>query len=147
MPTPTVTPPFQPGHTYSNKATPPDGATPWSKDIQTITGRKGFICFTLFCLFFFVFQWFALLYCCSLLKKVRTGMQTVQESVGRSGYRSDGGCYLLARSVCLLSLLSYRTQDHQSMMETPTVRLIFSHSSSLIEKMFYSMISWRHFLN
>ena len=28
---------FQPGHTYSNKATPSDGATPWSKDIQTIT--------------------------------------------------------------------------------------------------------------
>ena len=38
MPTPTVTHPFQPGHTYPNKATPPDGATPWSKDIQTITG-------------------------------------------------------------------------------------------------------------
>jgi hypothetical protein len=37
MPTPTVTHPFQPGHIYSNKATPPDGATPWSKDIQTIT--------------------------------------------------------------------------------------------------------------
>ena len=37
MPTPTVTHPFQPGHTYSNKATPPDGATPRSKDIQTIT--------------------------------------------------------------------------------------------------------------
>jgi hypothetical protein len=37
MPTPTVTHPFQSGHTYSNKATPSDGATPWSKDIQTIT--------------------------------------------------------------------------------------------------------------
>jgi hypothetical protein len=37
MPTPTVTHAFQPGHTCSNKATPPDGATPWSKDIQTIT--------------------------------------------------------------------------------------------------------------
>ena len=37
MPTPTVTHPFQPGHTYSNKATPPNGATPWSKNIQTIT--------------------------------------------------------------------------------------------------------------
>jgi hypothetical protein len=33
-----VTQPFQPGHTYSNKVTPSDGATPWSKDIQTITG-------------------------------------------------------------------------------------------------------------
>jgi hypothetical protein len=32
-----VTHPFQPGHTYSNKAPPPDGATPWPKDIQTIT--------------------------------------------------------------------------------------------------------------
>jgi hypothetical protein len=36
MPTPTVTHPFLPGHTYSNKASPPDGATPWSKDIHTI---------------------------------------------------------------------------------------------------------------
>jgi hypothetical protein len=32
--------PFQPGHTYSNKATPSDGATPWSEDIQTITKLK-----------------------------------------------------------------------------------------------------------
>ena len=40
MSTPTVTHPFQPGRTYSNKATPPDGATPWSKDIQTITPPK-----------------------------------------------------------------------------------------------------------
>ena len=32
-----MTHPFQPGHTYSNKATPSDGATPWPKDIQTIT--------------------------------------------------------------------------------------------------------------
>jgi hypothetical protein len=35
-----VTHPFQPGHTYSNKATPSDGATPWSKDIQTTTHIK-----------------------------------------------------------------------------------------------------------
>jgi hypothetical protein len=28
---------FQSDHTYSIKATPPDGATPWSKNIQTIT--------------------------------------------------------------------------------------------------------------
>jgi hypothetical protein len=40
MPTPTVTHLLQPGHTYSNKATPSDGATPWAKDIQTITGRE-----------------------------------------------------------------------------------------------------------
>ena len=37
MPTPTVTHPFQPGHSYSNKATPPGGAIPWFKDIQTFT--------------------------------------------------------------------------------------------------------------
>jgi hypothetical protein len=36
-PTSTVTHLFQPCHTYSIKATPPDGATPWSKNIQTIT--------------------------------------------------------------------------------------------------------------
>jgi hypothetical protein len=35
-PTPTVTHLLQSGHTYSNKATPPNGATPWSKNIQTI---------------------------------------------------------------------------------------------------------------
>jgi hypothetical protein len=32
-----VTHPLQPGHTYSNKATPSDGTTPWSKDKQTVT--------------------------------------------------------------------------------------------------------------
>ena len=37
MPTPTVTHLLQPGLTNSNKATPPKGATPWSKNIQTIT--------------------------------------------------------------------------------------------------------------
>jgi hypothetical protein len=37
MSTPTVTHLLQPGHTYFNKATPPNGATPWSKNIQTIT--------------------------------------------------------------------------------------------------------------
>jgi hypothetical protein len=36
-PTPTVTHLLQPGHTYSNKTTPTNGATPWSKNIQTIT--------------------------------------------------------------------------------------------------------------
>jgi hypothetical protein len=36
MPTPTVTHLFQPSHTYSNKATPPNGATPWSKNIQPL---------------------------------------------------------------------------------------------------------------
>jgi hypothetical protein len=38
MPTPTVMHLLQPGQTNSNKATPSNGATPWSKNIQTITG-------------------------------------------------------------------------------------------------------------
>jgi hypothetical protein len=37
-----VTHPFQPCHTYSNKATPSDGVTPWSKDIQTITAGNSY---------------------------------------------------------------------------------------------------------
>ena len=37
MPTPTVAHLLQPGHTYSNKTTTPNGAIPWSKNIQTIT--------------------------------------------------------------------------------------------------------------
>jgi hypothetical protein len=39
-----VTHPFQPGHTYSNKATPSDGATPWSKDIKIITKVNKLLC-------------------------------------------------------------------------------------------------------
>jgi hypothetical protein len=35
-----VTYPFLSGHTYSNKVTPSDDATPWSNDIQTITPTK-----------------------------------------------------------------------------------------------------------
>jgi hypothetical protein len=40
--TPTVTHLLQPGHTYSNKATPPNGVTPWPKNIQTITDEMGY---------------------------------------------------------------------------------------------------------
>jgi hypothetical protein len=36
-PTPTVTHFLQQGHTYSNKATPPNTAAPWVKHIQTTT--------------------------------------------------------------------------------------------------------------
>jgi hypothetical protein len=46
----------------------------------------------------------------------------------------------------LLSLLSYRTQDYQS-RDGPTHKGPFSLDHSLIEKMPYSWISWRHFLN
>jgi hypothetical protein len=34
---PTRPRPLQQGHTYSNKATPPNSATPWAKHIQTTT--------------------------------------------------------------------------------------------------------------
>jgi hypothetical protein len=44
----------------------------------------------------------------------------------------------------LLSLLSYRTQDHQP--RDGTTHNGPSHPRSLIEKMPYSWISWRHFL-
>jgi hypothetical protein len=36
--TPTMTYFLQQGHTYSNKATPPNNDIPWAKHIQTITG-------------------------------------------------------------------------------------------------------------
>ena len=36
-PIPTRSHLFQQGHTYANKATPPNGVTPWPKNIQTIT--------------------------------------------------------------------------------------------------------------
>jgi hypothetical protein len=36
-PTPTVTHLIQQGHTYSNRATPPNSAIPWAEHIQTIT--------------------------------------------------------------------------------------------------------------
>jgi len=36
-PTPTRPHLLQQGHTYSNKATPTNGATPWAEQIQTIT--------------------------------------------------------------------------------------------------------------
>jgi hypothetical protein len=45
----------------------------------------------------------------------------------------------------LLSLLSYRTQDYQP--RDGTTHKEPSHPWSLIEKMPYSCISWRHFLN
>jgi hypothetical protein len=44
----------------------------------------------------------------------------------------------------LLSLLSYRTQDYQP--RDVTTHKGLSHPWSLIEKMPYSWISWRHFL-
>jgi hypothetical protein len=45
-----------------------------------------------------------------------------------------------------LSLLSYRIQDHQARDGTTHNGLV-TPFNNLIEKMSYSWISWRHFLN
>jgi hypothetical protein len=37
-PTPTEAHLLQPGHTYDNQVTPPNGTTPWPKNIRTIIG-------------------------------------------------------------------------------------------------------------
>jgi hypothetical protein len=62
-------------------------------------GRKGFI-------------QFALPYCCSSPKEVRTGTQAGQEAGAYGGRPWRDVLYGLA-SPGLLSLLSYRTQDYQ----------------------------------
>ena len=41
-PTPTVTHFLQESHTYSNKVTPPNSATPWAKHIQTTTFHSSY---------------------------------------------------------------------------------------------------------
>ena len=89
-------------------------------------GRKGFIHLTF-------------PHCCSSLKEVRTGTQAGQ-GAGTDAEAMEG-CSLLA---CLLSLLSYRTKTTSPEMVPPTRDL-----SPLItnEKVPYSWISWRHFLN
>ena len=50
-------------------------------------------------------------HCCSSLKQVRTGTQIGQETGAHA--EATEGCSLLACFPCLLSLLSYRTQDYQ----------------------------------
>jgi hypothetical protein len=89
-------------------------------------GRKGFI-------------QLILPHCCSSPKEIRTGTHTGQELGGRSWCRGHGG-----NVTGLLSLLAYRTQDYQQ--RDGTTHNGPSHLWSLIEKMSYSWISWRHFL-
>jgi hypothetical protein len=94
-------------------------------------GRKGFIWLTLPC-------------CCSSPKEVRTGTQAGQEA-GADWCRGHGGMFFtglphLACSAC--SLIEPKTISPE--MVPPTRAL---SPWSLIEKMPYSCISWRHFLN
>ena len=76
------------------------------------------------------------------LKEARRGTQAGQEPGDRSWCRGHGGVLLTG----LLSLLSYRTQTTSPTTALPTVGCALPHWS-LIEKMSYSWISWRHFLN
>ena len=98
MPKPIVKHPFQQGHTYSNKAIPPDGATPWSKDIQTITGRKGFIRLTLHA---------------AVHHQRKSGLELKQVRELELMQRPWRDVLYWLASPGLLSLLSYRTQDYQ----------------------------------
>jgi hypothetical protein len=58
------------------------------------------------------------------------------------------GCCLLACSPGLLSFLSYRTQGHQPRHQPRdgTTHNGLSHPWSVITKMHYSWVSWKHFL-
>ena len=72
-------------------------------------GRKGFI-------------WLTLLHCCLSPKKVRAGTQTRQEPGGRSQLVHrlwKGAAYWLA-PLALLSLFSYRTQNHYPPQTEPS---------------------------
>ena len=92
---------------------------------QNNRGWKGFIQITL-------------PHCCSSLKGVRTGTLTGQECEGRSWCTDHGGVLLtglllMASSACFF-------------LRPPTMCWALLHSS-LIKKMPYSWILWRHFLN
>jgi hypothetical protein len=88
-------------------------------------GRKGFIRLTLS-------------YCCSSPKEVRTGTQAGQKA-GADAEAMEG-CSLLACSACspIKPRVPAQRRYHLQGAFPP---------SSLIEKMPYSWISWRHFLN
>jgi hypothetical protein len=87
------------------------------------SGRKGFIQLTL-------------PHCCPSLKEVRTGTQAGQEA-GADAEAMEG-CSLLACSAC--SFIEPKTTSPENPQRA-------FPPWSLIEKMPYSWISWRHFLN
>ena len=65
------------------------------------------------------------------LRKSKAATQTGQEPGGRNWFRGHGGVLLTG----LLILLSYRTQDHQPRVISPTVGWAILHQS-LIKKIF-----------
>jgi len=77
----------------------------------------------------------------------KSGQEFTQGRNSEAGADAEAmeGCYLLA-SPGLLILLSYRTQDYQPSYQGWSHPQWPSHPWSLIEKMSYSQISWRHFL-
>jgi hypothetical protein len=81
----------------------------------------------------------------SMLLFITKGSQdwNSNRSESRRWCRGHGGVFLASPG--LLSLLSYRTQDYQP-RDGPTHKGPFP-PLWLIEKMLYSWISWRHFLN
>ena len=92
--------------------------------------RKGFIQLTL-------------PHCCSSPREVRTGTQAGQEA-GADAEAMEG-CSLLSCFPWPAQLAAYRTQDYQPRDGTTHNGPL--NSWSLIEKMAYSWISWRHFPN
>jgi hypothetical protein len=80
------------------------------------------------------------------LEKVRMGTQAGQEPGGRSWCRGHGGVLLtgllyMACSACFL----IEPKTTSPVMTPPTMGWALPHPS-LIEKMLYRWISWRHFL-
>ena len=102
--------------------------------IKSNLGRKGFISFAV--------SWN------SSSKAVGTWRQELMQRLRQElmqGQRQEG-CYLFIALLPhgLLSLLLYSTQDHQQRDGTPHDEL-GPPQESLIEKMPYSWILWRHF--
>lgn len=81
---------------------------------------------------------------CPSLKTVRTGTQTGWESVGRSRCRSQERL-LLTELLWLISLLSYRTQHHQSRGGPTHCGPLASNTKKMPYRFTYNL--WVHFLN
>lgn len=79
--------------------------------------------------------------CCSWPKEIRTETQIWQESWNCMWGRSHGVVLITG----LLSLISYRTKDHQVREDTTQNRLGPFHHT-IIKKMIYSYIIWKHLL-
>ena len=109
--------------------------TKTNRHYQKQTGRKWFI-------FLFYFILFIYLFFSRSPKEIRTESQTWQNPGGRSWCRGHRAVLLKG----LLTLLCYRTQDHQTRDGTLLCGL-GPPPLITVEKMSYSWISWKHFLN